>query len=115
VTTEEDDDVVNKDKCRSIEDALRRVRVAHEAGWIRDDQAEVVLAAEVRRLREYGANFREGFEREELGAMALREQVTFLSAKLARVEALPDSWKRRMDDECWQCIEELEEVLRGDR
>lgn len=39
------------DQCPDVETALRRADVALRAGWVRDDQAEVVLAAEVRRLR----------------------------------------------------------------
>lgn len=45
------DDLAARDICADVATALRRADIAREAGWVRADQAEVVLAREVRRLQ----------------------------------------------------------------
>lgn len=77
---------VHHDECSTIDEALTRADVAHRAGWTRANQAEVVLAAEVHRLRENNKA---------------------LGARLARVE----DWYRRTTssdpDELCDAMDEL--------
>lgn len=79
------DVVVSKDVSGSVEAALRRASMAHAAGWTRADQAEMVLAAEVLRLRDEHVMKDEVVSMCEARESIAMQRETAAEAKLARI------------------------------
>jgi hypothetical protein len=87
------------------------------ADWLRERQRNeeltvlgsmlVVMDDEVRRLREE----RDLFSNAQLAAEL---RIVELRAMLARVEALPDYWRKTYDDNCDDCAIDLEAALKDE-
>lgn len=68
-------------------------------------------SAELVRLREELATERAINAELAQAVDSARRVIEARDAVIQRVEALPAKWRGTMDDECWQCIEELEQAL----